>query len=174
MGLVADGGEPIKVTGGARLRQPVPDARRHAPRSAARSSRATRLPGQPRVAVLSDALWRSRFNADPSIIGRGIQLDQEPHTIVGVMPAGFEVFGPGTDLWAPLPWVPGNAQFKATFSQGVAPAGAGVTAEAATRELTELAPAMRKDLATRRTTGARRCACSRCRRRSPATSVRRC
>ena len=62
--------------------------------------------------MLSDSLWRSRFNADPSIIGRGIQLDQEPHTIIGVMPPGFEVFGPGTDLWAPLPWTPGSAAIQ--------------------------------------------------------------
>ena len=91
-------------------------------------------------------MWRSRFKADPSIIGRGIELDQEAHTIVGVMPAGFEVFGPGTDLWAPLPWVPGNTQFKATFSQGLARLAPDVTAAAATRELLDLAPAMRKDL----------------------------
>src|SRR6185503_14130496 len=81
-----------------------------------------------------------------NVIGRTIQLDQEPFTIVGVMPRGFEVFGPGTDLWAPLPWVPGNAQFKATFSQGLARLARGVSVEAASREVIDLVPAMRKDL----------------------------
>ncbi len=146
MGLVADGGEPIKVTGGRvsdnlfkTLGATAAIGRTIEPGDAAQ--------GRPRVVVLSDALWRSRFKSDPSIVGRGIELDQEAHTIVGVMPAGFEVFGPGTDLWAPLPWVPGNAQFKATFSQGLARLAPNVTPAAATRELVDLAPAMRKDLA---------------------------
>lgn len=146
MGLVADGGEPIKVTAGR-----VSDNLFKTLGASAALGRTIEpgnaTPGQQRVAVLSDSLWRSRFNADPSIIGRGIELDQAPHTIIGVMPPGFEVFGPGTDLWAPLEWAPGTPQFKATFSQSVARLAPGVTPEAATRELVELVPAMRKDLA---------------------------
>jgi putative ABC transport system permease protein len=146
MGLVADGGEPIKVTGAR-----VSDNLFKTLGASAALGRAIEpgdaTPGQQRVAVLSDSLWRSRFNASPSIIGRGIELDQATHTIIGVMPPGFEVFGPGTDLWAPLEWTPGSAQFKATFSQSVARLAPGVTPEAATRELVDLVPAMRKDLA---------------------------
>jgi len=146
MGLVADGGEPIKVTAGR-----VSDNLFKALGASAALGRTIEpgnaTPGQHRVAVLSDSLWRSRFNADPSIIGRGIELDQEPHTIIGVMPPGFEVFGPGTDLWAPLQWTPGTPQFTATFSQSVARLAPGVTPEAATRELVDLVPAMRKALA---------------------------
>lgn len=152
MGLVAGGGEPIKVTAGR-----VSDNLFKTLGASAALGRTIEpgnaTPGQHSVAVLSDSLWRSRFNADPSIIGRGIQLDQEPHTIIGVMPPGFEVFGPGTDLWAPLPWVPGNAQFKATFSQGVARLAPGVSPDAATRELADLVPAMRKDLGRPNTWG---------------------
>jgi predicted permease len=146
MGLVAEGGEPIKVTAGR-----VSDNLFKTLGASAALGRTIEpgnaIPGQHRVAVLSDSLWRSRFNADPSIIGRGIELDQEPHTIIGVMPPGFEVFGPGTDLWAPLQWTPGTPQFKATFSQSVARLAPGVTPEAATRALVDLVPAMRKDLA---------------------------
>jgi len=145
MGLVADGGEPIKVTA-ARISDNLFKTLGATAALGRTIEPGNGTPGQHRVAVLSDTLWRSRFNADPAIIGRGIQLDQEPHTIIGVMPAGFEVFGPGTDIWAPLQWTPGSPQFKATFSQSVARLAPGVTAEAATRELTELAPAMRKDL----------------------------
>ena len=146
MGLVAAGGEPIKVTAGRvsdnlfkTLGAPAALGRTIEPGNA--------TPGQHRVAVLSDSLWRIRFNADPAIIGRGIELDQEPHTIIGVMPPGFEVFGPGTDLWAPLQWTPGTSQFKATFSQSLARLAPGVTPEAATRELVDLVPAMRQELA---------------------------
>jgi len=145
MGLVADGGEPIKVTA-ARVSDNIFKTLGATAALGRTIEPGNANQGQQRVAVLSDALWRSRFNADPSIIGRGIQLDQEPHTIIGVMPAGFEVFGPGTDLWAPLPWTPGNAQFTATFSQAVGRLAPGVTPDAATRELSNLAPAMRNDL----------------------------
>jgi putative ABC transport system permease protein len=53
------------------------------------------------VAVLSDKLWRSRFNADPSILGKVVKLDGAPHTIIGVMPSGF-AFPADTELWTPL------------------------------------------------------------------------
>src|SRR5580693_5541875 len=47
------------------------------------------LPGGASVVLLSDAFWRKKFNADPNIIGKGITLDQESYTVVGVMPASF-------------------------------------------------------------------------------------
>lgn len=58
-------------------------------------------PGSPRVVVLSDALWRTRFGADPAIVGRSIRLDDEPHTVVGVMPPRFDFPG-RSDLWVAL------------------------------------------------------------------------
>src|SRR5579872_4003330 len=39
--------------------------------------------------IITDALWRSRFAADPSIIGRAVQLNGEPHRIIGVLPPDF-------------------------------------------------------------------------------------
>ena len=97
------------------------------------------------VVVLSHRLWLRLFEGSPSAIGRTLHLNGRPHTIIGVMPPGFEVFGPGTDLWAPLQWTPGTPQFTATFSQSVARLAPGVTPEAATRELVDLVPGMRKD-----------------------------
>ncbi len=41
------------------------------------------------VALLSHALWRSRFGADEGVIGRQIRLDERPYTIIGVLPQGF-------------------------------------------------------------------------------------
>ena len=40
--------------------------------------------------MLSDRLWRRMFGADPGAIGRQVELNEEPYTIVGVMPPGFE------------------------------------------------------------------------------------
>jgi predicted permease len=57
----------------------------------------------PGVVVLSHALWRRRFNGDPAILGRHVMLDDDPYTVVGVMPATFEnVLLPSAQLWAPL------------------------------------------------------------------------
>jgi len=58
-------------------------------------------PGRDKVAVLSYALWRSRFAGDPGAISRTIELNSEKHTIVGVMPASFR-FPSNAQLWVPL------------------------------------------------------------------------
>jgi len=57
--------------------------------------------GAPAVVVLSHPLWQQRFGSDPSVVGRVISLDNEPHTIVGIMPARFN-YPAGSQLWAPL------------------------------------------------------------------------
>jgi hypothetical protein len=46
-------------------------------------------PGGREVVLLSHELWQRRFGSDPSVIGSSVKLDGTPHTIVGVMPAGF-------------------------------------------------------------------------------------
>ncbi|HTS62389.1 MAG TPA: ABC transporter permease [Candidatus Acidoferrales bacterium] len=48
------------------------------------------LPKAPQSIILSHALWRDRYGADPKIAGRQIQLNGEPATIVGVLPGSFE------------------------------------------------------------------------------------
>ncbi len=56
------------------------------------------------VIILSEPLWRRRFAADNSVLGRSITLDDRPYTVVGVMPESFR-FPPGTSLaefWTPL------------------------------------------------------------------------
>jgi predicted permease len=47
--------------------------------------------GSGNVVVLSQGLWRRRFGSDPGIIGRTIHLTGVPHTVIGVMPAGFQL-----------------------------------------------------------------------------------
>jgi putative ABC transport system permease protein len=57
--------------------------------------------GRHRQVVMADGLWKRRFNADPGVVGRTIQLDGEPYEVVGVAPAAF-TFPDGADVWAPL------------------------------------------------------------------------
>jgi putative ABC transport system permease protein len=52
-----------------------------------------------KVVVLSDNLWRSQFGGDRSVIGKTVQLNGEPHTVIGVSPRGF-AFPAKADLWA--------------------------------------------------------------------------
>ena len=58
------------------------------------------------VAVISRGLWQRRFGGDPSIVGRRVLLNGEPHEIIGVMPPRFEypVFNFKGDVW--VPWRP--------------------------------------------------------------------
>jgi predicted permease len=57
--------------------------------------------GGPAAVILSDALWQSAFGGNLDVVGRSVTLKGEPHTIVGVMPAGFTT-GTVADLWTPL------------------------------------------------------------------------
>jgi putative ABC transport system permease protein len=57
----------------------------------------------PGVVILSDGLWRRRFGADPNVLGRVIQVNNEQLAIVGVMPRGAALPGPtggDEELWA--------------------------------------------------------------------------
>lgn len=61
--------------------------------------------GAARVVVLSHALWRRRFAANPAVVGQSIRISGQPFEVVGVAAASFEgVSGPlpGTQLWIPL------------------------------------------------------------------------
>jgi predicted permease len=56
------------------------------------------------VVVISDGLWRSHFGANPDLVGRTIDLDKRPFTVVGVMPPNFRfsLDGRGGQLWIPI------------------------------------------------------------------------
>jgi putative ABC transport system permease protein len=58
-------------------------------------------PGRDRIALLSHALWRSRFGANPDVVNQSITLDSTPYTVVGILPPEFS-YPPSTELWTPL------------------------------------------------------------------------
>jgi len=55
-----------------------------------------------RLAVLSYSLWKRRFNADPGIIERTVNMSGNPYTVIGVMPEGFEILDPAVLILTPL------------------------------------------------------------------------
>ncbi len=55
-----------------------------------------------RVVLLSHRIWQSFFGSDTSVAGRTVTLNGEPHTVIGVMPAGFAFPSEEIELWTPL------------------------------------------------------------------------
>lgn len=102
--------------------------------------------------VLSYALWHSYFNADPSVVGRTVQLNKHPFTIIGVAPPAFRgtelFFAP--DLWAPLVNLPQISEWYSLESRGnhsswiIGHLKPGVTPQAATSDLNTIAAALAK------------------------------
>jgi putative ABC transport system permease protein len=66
--------------------------------------------------LLSDSLWKRRFGADPAILGRSIQLNGIPYTVLGIMPASFRYPGREFDLWAPLPLEPEDLRDRTGYN----------------------------------------------------------
>ncbi|MGH9936819.1 MAG: ABC transporter permease [Blastocatellia bacterium] len=66
--------------------------------------------GKHQVVVMSNGLWRSRYNSDPGIVGKTIRVDSEDHTVIGVMPPEFEFqfFSPPRQLWVPVAYTRGD------------------------------------------------------------------
>ncbi len=65
-------------------------------------------PGQDGVVILSDALWRKNFGADPGIVGRLVTVNGVTRQVVGVMPANFAFPSASVQLWTPLHMDPAN------------------------------------------------------------------
>ena len=58
-------------------------------------------PGRTQVVVLSHRLWTRLFGGDTAIVGRDIRVNQQPHTVLGVMPASFDFTADASELWVP-------------------------------------------------------------------------
>lgn len=98
-------------------------------------------PGAEPSAILSDALWRQRFGADPATVGRTLLLDGVAHTVRGVMPPDFEFPSAGVDLWVPMTVdVTNRVGLWARMGYLVGRLRPGVTLDAATSEVRALGP----------------------------------
>lgn len=91
-------------------------------------------PTTERVAIISHELWQRRFGADPSVAGRKVTFNGEPFTIVGIMPAGFEVQFPTSlqvEIWTPLRAGSSDGDRVAHYLYVIARLRAGVSLEQA-------------------------------------------
>jgi predicted permease len=59
-------------------------------------------PGRDQIVILSHQLWQKKFNCDPAIVGRVLDIDGHGRQVVGIMPSGFRFPAADTQLWVPL------------------------------------------------------------------------
>ena len=112
MPTVTEGGEPERLTG-QRVSAGYFRVLGVSPASGPSFDPSYDRPGGPKVVVLSDRLWRTRFGADSAIVGRRIELNGVPHAVVGVMPPGFEnVLAPSASVWTLLQYDAAGASFE--------------------------------------------------------------
>jgi putative ABC transport system permease protein len=96
------------------------------------------------VVVLSESFWRTRFGADPAVIGRNIRLDGTPYTVVGVVPKTFQLLG-RSSIWALIPLERAPALRTAYFLQAIGRLKADVTFEAAGSDLAAVAEGLARE-----------------------------
>ncbi|MBI3493018.1 MAG: ABC transporter permease, partial [Acidobacteria bacterium] len=99
--------------------------------------------------LLEYGFWQRRFGGNPGVIGRTIQLNSRPQTIVGVMPPGFRLFikeaslaGKPSDLWAPYVFPADARDSTGRFMEAIARLKPGVSIEQARSQLTAIAGAL--------------------------------
>ncbi|MGD8341928.1 MAG: ABC transporter permease, partial [Gammaproteobacteria bacterium] len=95
------------------------------------------VPGAPAVALIGEDIWRSRFGADPSVLGRTIRLSGEPAQVVGVMPGSFG-FPWNESAWTPQPVETFSADGRSDLFAIFGMLREGVSREAAEMELNAL------------------------------------
>lgn len=100
-------------------------------------------PGGPKLAVLSDAFWRRRFNALPAAVGQSLTLNNQPYLIIGIMPDGFT--HRGADVVVPLQRTLDPATRGSHFLSVYARLKDGVTLERSTTEMRALGETLAKE-----------------------------
>ena|SRR6185312_5707340 len=113
-------------------------------------------PGKEREVVLGDALWRSRFHADPAILNQVVHLNGMAYTVVGIMPRGFDfpranempgdfTFAAKTQLWVPLALPAVTPRFTSSELAFVARLQPGLSAVQAQKAMDLLAERMDRE-----------------------------
>ena len=109
--------------------------------------------GRNRVVVLTHSLWQRRFGADPSIVGRSIQLNSQPYTVIGVMPPDVSLFvkagslvGKAPDVWAPFAFTAADREPHGRFMMAIARLRSNVSLSEAQSQMTTIAAGLRAEI----------------------------
>ena len=98
-----------------------------------------------RVAVISYGLWQRRFGGRPDVVGQTLRLDEHSWTVIGVMPADFEIPNNPAEVWMPLRLVADPAKRDARYLRVLARLRDGVAVEQADRELAGIAAVLARE-----------------------------
>lgn len=98
-------------------------------------------PRGPQVAMLGYALWQRMFRADPNVLGRVMKLDNQPYTVIGVLPPEA-VFPDRSDIWVPLASDPDPSKSNGWYLSGLGRLKRGVSIEQASADLLRVHKAM--------------------------------
>src|SRR5262245_37963838 len=106
---------------------------------------------QPNVVVVSERFWRGRLDSDPAAVGEVLRLDGQPFTVIGIVPASFQILFPA-DIWTPFPPRRTPEQRRQHYMQVVARLRPGTTIDHArgdmdlvAQNIARIAPATNKD-----------------------------
>ena len=108
--------------------------------------------GNEPVVVISDRLWRTRYNADRSIVGRQLRLNGSPHTVAGVMPPRFN-YPADIDVWQRLKWDLTRHSRFAHFMESVVRLKTGTTLEQASAAVDTLRARLAREFPEQRRVG---------------------
>src|SRR5579863_10003107 len=92
-------------------------------------------PGKDHEVVLAHVLWENHFGSDPNIIGRSLVLNDQPYTVVGVLPRGSAFDRAFNQIWRPLAFEPSNMTRNFHWFFAFARLKQGVSLQQAQREM---------------------------------------
>ncbi len=146
-------GEPLRVEG-ARVTSSLFSVLQASPQQGRLFNARDDQPGSQPVVLLSHRLWQSRFGGDPDLVGRSIPISDLLHTVVGIMPQGFDFPPPiieegraplrKADMWVPFRMDMKNGQRAAHFMTVIARLDKGVTLQRAQGEMDRIASGLQQ------------------------------
>jgi putative ABC transport system permease protein len=101
--------------------------------------------GRGNVVILSYGLWQRRFGGADDVLGRRLTLNDEAHTVVGVMPRGFAFPHEEVELWVPMAFNPQGAGFERPVVMVLGRLRDGVGIEQAQREMDLVTERLRRE-----------------------------
>jgi predicted permease len=139
--FTATGGDRAELIEGTRVTYGVFDALGVRPILGRPFTREEDRIGGPRLVILSHGLWARRFGSDPAVVGQTMVLDENRHTIVGVMPRGF-YFPADGEMWTTFSDADRQRHRFNQFAWAIARLRPGVSLEEAQREMDVLGAQM--------------------------------
>ncbi|MBL8230770.1 MAG: ABC transporter permease [Bryobacterales bacterium] len=136
----------LRTTGSARSVDAVEagdgffDILGHAPAMGRKFEAAEQLRTDQRVVILSASLWKTEFGGDPGVVGKELVINSRTHTVIGVMPPGFDFLYRNIGIYLPLALTPEQRNDRGMRSfRAVALIQPGTTLSAATDEMRAIA-----------------------------------